>query len=193
MSQPKALVLIVAGFEEIEAITIIDVLRRAKVDVFVAGLESGLIEGAHGITLQVDGSLESLPYDRAHIDLVALPGGMPGAQTLHDDPRVADLLRAIADKGAYVAAICAAPIALVPAGLAEGRSLTCYPGFESRLPGAQVREDRVVIDDHLITSRGPGTALEFSLSLVSLLCSPDLANELSREMLLGSPTLPHKA
>jgi 4-methyl-5(b-hydroxyethyl)-thiazole monophosphate biosynthesis len=158
----KVAVLLADGFEEIEAVTVIDVLRRAGVEVVAASLQGDGALGSHAIRVAADCTLDELNSDE--LDAVVLPGGMPGAEKLRDDQRVIQLLQRLAGARKLVAAICAAPIALDAAGVIEGRRATSYPGFE--LPDADYVTDRVVQDDHLVTSRGPGTALEFSVVLV---------------------------
>ncbi len=179
---PTAAVLLAPGFEEIEAITIIDVLRRADVDVRLLGQEEGRVTGAHGVRVEVDQLFSDAWEDW---DLVVLPGGLPGATNLRDDDRVQGLLRRQRDAGRGVAAICAAPIVLGAAGMLEGRTATCYPGFEDQLTGATLSTEAVVVDDGITTSRGPGTALAFSLELVAQLCGPAKAEELAAGLLVG--------
>jgi 4-methyl-5(b-hydroxyethyl)-thiazole monophosphate biosynthesis len=169
------------GFEEIEAITIVDVLRRAGESVALAGLAPGPCAGAHGVTVTPDCSIDDV--DPAGVQMVVLPGGLPGATNLRDDPRVVRLLQTAAKAGAYTAAICAAPIALAKAGLHKGRKVTSYPGFGKELAGATYVEDRVVVDGKVVTSRGPGTALEFALMLVKLLKNERTAKEIGAAML----------
>jgi 4-methyl-5(b-hydroxyethyl)-thiazole monophosphate biosynthesis len=176
----KALVLLANGFEEIEAVTIIDVLRRAGVSVVAAGLEPGRACGSHDIALETDASLDSV--DATAFDAVILPGGMPGSARLRDDRRVTALVSDFAARGKLVAAICAAPIALDAAGVLKGRRATSYPGHE--LPSAEFSEERVVEDGNVITSRGPGTALEFALALAVRLAGPERAAELRSAMLV---------
>ncbi len=167
MADVRVLVPLAPGFEEIEAVTIIDVLRRAGAEVTVAGLKEASVEGSHGIRMTADARLAEV-CDRA-FDLVVLPGGMPGAANLRDDDRVQQVLQTTAQAGRWVAAICAAPIALSSAGLLRGRSATSYPSFGDQLEVATYREERVVVDGNVVTSRGPGTALAFALELVRLL------------------------
>ena len=177
---PRAAVLLADGFEEIEAITVIDVLRRADVHVAVLGVDDTEVVGAHQVRLRADGTLSERgaePYD-----LVVLPGGLPGATTLRDHAGVQALLRQRAADAQPVAAICAAPIALSAAGLTRGRRATSYPGFDLDC-GAYV-QDRVVVDGTVTTSRGPGTALDFALQLVSNLVGPDEASRLRAAMLV---------
>jgi len=165
----RVLVPLAEGFEEIEAVTVIDILRRAGVEVLTAGLEAGPVTGSHGIPVTPDGSLaEMLDED---FDMMVLPGGLPGADHLENDPRVASLLRRLADSGRFTAAICAAPKVLAAAGLLDGRTATSFPGFldPERTPGLELSEAPVVEDGPVITSRGPGTAMDFALALVERL------------------------
>jgi len=173
-------VLLADGFEEIEAITIVDVLRRAGLMVRTLGVGSLQLQGAHGITVRAD----ELLVREADYDAVVLPGGLPGAATLRDDPGVLVMVRRHFDEGRTVAAICAAPMALGAAGVLEGRRATCYPGFEEFLVGAVCRTERVVADGPILTSRGPGTAMDFSLALVGRLVSSAKAEELRTAMLI---------
>jgi 4-methyl-5(b-hydroxyethyl)-thiazole monophosphate biosynthesis len=187
MEKPQALVLLANGFEEIEAVTIIDVLRRAEVQVTTAALEGTSATGSHQITMQADVALDDVG-DATRFDAVVLPGGMPGAETLKSDGRVRGLLQRQHAEGKLVAAICAAPIALDAAGILKGRSATSYPGFE--LPTANYSERRVVEADHVVTSRGPGTALEFALTLVQRLVGVERATKLRQSMLVPSMLVP---
>jgi 4-methyl-5(b-hydroxyethyl)-thiazole monophosphate biosynthesis len=183
-TKKTVLVPLAPGFEEIEATVIIDVLRRAGVDVIVAGLAPGPVTGSHGITLVPDRTLDEV--DAAGLAMVVLPGGMPGAQHLKEDERVLALVRALESSGRGVAAICAAPIVLAEAGVLRGRRATAYPSFRDRLPGAEVvAEPRVVRYGPVITSQGVGTALEFALELASDLVGPGKASELRAALLVG--------
>lgn len=176
----KVALLISDGFEEIEAVTIIDVLRRAGVRVEVTGLSGDSVLGAHGIRIQVDTTLARLAPEG--LDAVVLPGGQRNAEQLRDDKGVLRLLQAVAGAGKLVAAICAAPIALEEAGLLAGVRATSYPGFE--LPSAEYSAERVVEDGRILTSRGPGTAMEFALALVRRLVGHGKATELRQGMLV---------
>jgi 4-methyl-5(b-hydroxyethyl)-thiazole monophosphate biosynthesis len=160
MSMPKrVLVPLAAGFEEIEAITVIDILRRAGVEVVVAGLLPGLVAGRSGIPVKPDVALDDVLKGPA-FDMIALPGGMPASLALRDDPRIAAALIRTHEEGGYVAAICAAPIALERAGLLAGRKATCHPGMAEELSGPSHNADRVVISGRVVTSRAPGTAMD---------------------------------
>jgi protein deglycase len=178
---PTAAVLLAPGFEEIEAVTIIDVLRRAGVEVRILGQDAGRVRGAHDVVMEVDQLFSDAWEDW---DVVVLPGGMPGATNLRDDERVMGLVRRQIEADRKVAAICAAPIALAAAGVLDGVQATCYPGFEDQLGDAEHTTTRVVIDGNVTTSRGPGTALWFALSLVAQLCGGDKSDELRKAMLV---------
>ncbi|HEY3496258.1 MAG TPA: DJ-1 family glyoxalase III [Polyangiaceae bacterium] len=180
----RALVLLAEGFEEIEAVTIVDVLRRGGVKVTTAALGTSLVRGSHGIAIEADTSLDGLRVDT--FDAVVLPGGMPGAKHLRDDTRVQSLLCEAAARDKLVGAICAAPIALDAAGLLDGKRATAYPGHEIR-PAIYVEED-VVTDGNIVTSRGVGTALDFALALVERLAGSDTASRLRVAMLVEART-----
>jgi 4-methyl-5(b-hydroxyethyl)-thiazole monophosphate biosynthesis len=177
----RVLVPLAEGFEEIEAITIIDVLRRASIDVVTAALAELVVKGSHGISVTADARLDDVAS--AAFDAVVLPGGMPGSRTLRDDERVLGIVRRLAREHKLVAAICAAPIALEAAGVLRGKRATSYPGNE--LPSARYTEERVVADGALITSRGPGTALEFALTLVERLNGPEATQKLRTGMIVA--------
>ncbi|MDQ5908757.1 MAG: protein deglycase [Pseudomonadota bacterium] len=162
------LVPLAQGCEELEAVTIIDLLRRANVTVTVAGLEAGPVTASRGVVLMPDTTLEQvLDQD---FDLVVLPGGLAGMQRLEADQRIAALLRRMTEQGRYVAAICAAPKVLVSAGLVKGREISAYPGVLNEQSEVRLSSAAVVRDGTFITSRGPGTAMDFSLTLIEILC-----------------------
>ncbi len=180
---PRVCVLLANGFEEIEAITIIDVLRRAEVEVVAVSLGPNPVRGAHAVAIQADKDLNQALKESW--DMVILPGGIPGATTLRDDARVQDLLKRQNKDGKKIGAICAAPIALGKAGILAGKKATSYPGFEGELVGAKYQEAAVVRDGNIITSRGPGTAMEFSLHLAADLMGQPTADQLRKGMLVG--------
>jgi 4-methyl-5(b-hydroxyethyl)-thiazole monophosphate biosynthesis len=180
----RACVLLAEGFEEIEAVTVLDVLRRAGVQVQAVSLRGKRVTGSHGITLVADTTLREAA--RQQWDAVILPGGLPGAENLRDDPAVRDLVRKHFENGSRVAAICAGPIALAAAGVLDGRRATCYPGFEAQLGAARCASDRVVVDGNVVTSRGPGTAIEFALALVAELVDREAEAGLRQRMLVGT-------
>ncbi len=178
------LVPLATGFEEIEAVTIIDVLRRADLSVTVASLAPGPVRGAHGITIEADTTLDEV--DPEAVGMVVLPGGMPGTTNLRDDPRVIELLRSSSRAGKPTAAICAAPIVLARAGVLDGREATCYPTFADQLGRASyLATERVVCSDLVLTSQGVGTALEFALAIVAQLRGPGRAQELAQAMIVA--------
>lgn len=173
MSSPRyVLVVLAQGFEEIEAVTPIDLLRRAGVSVTIASLDSRLeVVGKNGMTLLADAPLD-VSCARAY-DMIFLPGG-PGVRNLRADPRVAELVKMQAGRGAWVAAICAAPTVLHDAGLLDGRRFTAHPSVLDQL-GPVVDGQDVVVDPPFITSRGAGTAVDFGLELIARLLSEEQA------------------
>jgi 4-methyl-5(b-hydroxyethyl)-thiazole monophosphate biosynthesis len=172
---PRVLVPLAEGFEEIEAVTVVDLLRRAGIEVRTASLAGARVTGSHGIAVEADIAIDDVNV--ADYDMIVLPGGMPGADHLKNDARVIGLLRRFASAGRYTAAICAAPGVLAHAGLLEGRSATSFPGFlrPDSAPGLKLTDAPVVVDGTVITSRGPGTAIEFSLALIELLAGRETA------------------
>jgi 4-methyl-5(b-hydroxyethyl)-thiazole monophosphate biosynthesis len=169
----KVLVPLADGCEELEAVTIIDLLRRAGIEVVTAGLKPGIVKASRGVQLIPDVTLDVALQDE--YDMVVLPGGMPGATHLGNDPRIIGLLQTMAAADKYAAAICAAPVVLASAGLLDGKSATSYPGFLDTAPaaGMHYRADAVVQDDRVVTSRGPGTAMDFALTLIKILSGDD--------------------
>ena len=162
------LVPLAEGCEEIEAVTIIDLLRRAGIEVTVAGLEPGPITASRGVVLLADTAIEELEGET--FDMIVLPGGGPGSDALDCDERIHALLRAQHAAGRYVAAICAAPKVLAHIGLLEGRKATAFPGTLEGEPGdIHLQDAPVVIDGKIVTSKGPGTAMVFALTLIELL------------------------
>ncbi|MEX1994606.1 MAG: DJ-1 family glyoxalase III [Steroidobacteraceae bacterium] len=166
----RVLVPLAEGFEELEAVTIIDILRRAGIEVVVASLGGSPVAGAHGIRLAADTPLDALAGQE--FDMIALPGGMPGAEHLRKDARIAGIIKHLHAAGRPVAAICAAPMVLAAAGVLDGRRATSYPGFLKDAVQTTVVNESVVVDRGVITSRGPGTALDFALALVAELAGP---------------------
>ena len=163
----KVLIPLADGCEELEAVTIIDLLRRAGIAVTTAGLKPGIVKASRGVQLVPDVTLDVALQDR--YDMVVLPGGMPGATHLKDDPRILGLVKQMAADGRYTAAICAAPMVLAEAGVLAGKRATSYPGFLDGLPGVKVSAEAVVQDGTVLTSRGPGTAMDFALALIEAL------------------------
>ncbi len=181
MTKQTVLVPLAEGFEEIEAITIVDVLRRAELEVKTCHLREANVTGAHRLTVKAELSIESV--DAKNVSMVVLPGGMPGSSNLAENQRVLEIVKSVSAAGGYVAAICAAPMVLAAAGLIKGRRVTCYPGFEGKLDGASVSKDKVVVDGKVITGNGPGSAIPFALKLVELLRGKAVADELAKGLL----------
>jgi protein deglycase len=164
----RILVPLANGFEEIEAVNVIDILRRGDVDVVTAGLKEGMVEGSHKIKMLPDTTLDKIDY-RDFAGLV-LPGGAPGFVNLGNDERILKMAREMDKQGKVVAAICAAPSVLIKAGVLQGRRATVSPSGKAQVEAcAHFSEERVVVDGNLVTSRSPGTALEFALKLVEVL------------------------
>lgn len=162
----SVLVPLAQGCEELEAVTIVDLLRRASIEVITAGLVDGPVKASRGTVIIPDKHIdEVLDND---FDMIVLPGGLPGADYLDNDPRIHELLTSMADKGKYIAAICAAPKALASAGLLKGKKATSYPGVLDKMDveGMKYKTSSVVKDGKIITSRGPGTAMDFALTLI---------------------------
>ncbi|MFZ4696317.1 MAG: DJ-1 family glyoxalase III [Verrucomicrobiia bacterium] len=176
---PQVLVLLAEGFEEIEATTPIDLLRRAGADVTIAALTDDLsVTGRCGIAIQADVALAKVAGET--FDCLLLPGG-PGVRHLRADPRVRTLVLSHASHGSWIAAICAAPTVLLDVGLLEGRSYTAHPSVAGELPRSDATQ-RVVVDGRLVTSRGAGTAMDFGLVLIEKLFSADKSVEIARSI-----------
>lgn len=163
----KVLVMLAQGCEEIEAATVIDILRRAGIEVTSAGLDDLPVLASHGVMLLADTTLDLAQHQ--DFDMIVLPGGQPGTDNLKADKRLAVLLQRMAHDGKYLAAICAAPSVLAAAGLLDGRKATCYPTCLDGYPKVNLQTAAVVEDGKIITSRSPGTAMDFALTLVERL------------------------
>ncbi|HHL45006.1 MAG TPA: DJ-1/PfpI family protein [Gammaproteobacteria bacterium] len=170
----RVLIPLAEGFEELEAVTVVDLLRRAQFEVIAAGLGGGEpVEGSRGTVVVPDSSLDVvLPQE---FEMIVLPGGLPGSDNLNRDPRIHQLLRGMVAAGKYVAAICAAPKVLASAGLLAGKRATAFPGVLEQMdvPDIRLSPDAVVRDGNIITSRGPGTAMDFALELVEVLAGKE--------------------
>ncbi|MES2996518.1 MAG: DJ-1 family glyoxalase III [Verrucomicrobiota bacterium] len=175
----RVLCLLADGFEEIELVTPVDLLRRAGADVVIAALGGNIATGRCGMRLVADAMLDDV--DAASFDMLLIPGG-PGVTRLREDGRAAALAKQFADAGKMIAAICAAPLVLKDAGLLAGRSFTAFDSVRAEL-GAGVVDERVVVDGNLITSRGAGTALDFALALVAHLFGDERAMEIRKEIM----------
>jgi 4-methyl-5(b-hydroxyethyl)-thiazole monophosphate biosynthesis len=161
-------ILLGTGFEEVEAIAPGDILRRAQIPMQYVGLEDRVVAGAHGIAIEADITLDQL--DLTQLDMIVLPGGMGGVESVLACPAALDAIRFAAENDRFVAAICAAPTILAGMGLLEGKKATCYPGMEGQMAGAvMVPGAQAVVDGKFITGRAPGAAMEFGLTLAEQL------------------------
>ena len=170
-------VLLADGFEEIEALAPVDMLRRAGLEVVTVGVSSKVALGSHGIPVICDKAPSEVDLDL--VSTVIFPGGMPGSLNLDASPFTDSIIASVTARGGRIAAICAAPLVLGRRGLLKGKRATCYPGFENELVGATVTNESVVTDGNITTAKGMGVALEFAKELVSLLVNKEKAEELS--------------
>ncbi|MCT7605107.1 DJ-1 family glyoxalase III [Aliarcobacter butzleri] len=167
---PKIIIPISNGFEEIEAISIIDICRRANIEVIIASVENIKTIGAHNIKIEADCKIEDVKAN--DFDMIVLPGGLPNAFTLAEDINVQNLLKEFKEKRKKIAAICAAPYALHKADVLN-KNFTCYPSFEEKIRLDGYSKEDVVVDENVITSRGPATAMKFALEIVKTLTSKE--------------------
>lgn len=173
------------GFEEIEALSAVDILRRANVAVTTVSLnDTLLVTGSHNIKVTADILATDFPCDMSDIECAIYPGGMPGAETLSSGKCTIpnDVAKYCVQNNILVGAICAAPIVLGRLSLLNNKKATCYPGFEDELIGASYTSDRVTVDGNIVTSRGPGCSIDFALTLVSILCSQETALNIRKAM-----------
>ncbi len=177
----KVLLFLAPGFEEIEALTVVDILRRGSITVDMAATVDGLIEGRNQIKVLADMSIDDVKAD--DYEMVVLPGGLDGTNHLKKDPRVRQIIEAIYARGKFTAAICAAPTVLSAIGLLDGKKATSYPAMAKELSMTRYSEDRVVIDGNIITSRSAGTAMEFSLTLLELLAGQETMTKVKDSVL----------
>lgn len=173
----SVLVPLAQGCEELEAVTVIDLMVRAGIEVTSAGLDNQPVRASRGVTIIPDTDLDTAL--QKEYDMIVLPGGLPGADNLAADPRIIQRLQAMSATNRYTAAVCAAPKVLSQAGLLKGKQATSYPGAlnAEELDGVDYRDDAVVVDGYIVTSRGPGTVMDFTLSLIALLVGKDKADE----------------
>jgi|SRR5208283_2658171 len=179
---PRVAVILADGFEEVEAISIIDVLRRADVDTVVEGLHDGQITSVRKVKVVADTVIDTVKAD--DFDMLVLPGGQPGADNLNADSRVKELIKSFSRKGKLVGAICAAPIVLAGAGVLQGKHATSYPTYKDKVGNVVYEEKSVVVDGNILTSRGPGTALYFGLAIVERLAGKEKAQQIKEAMLI---------
>lgn len=179
----KAIILLAEGFEEIEALTCVDVLRRGEVDCRICSISSKEdVKGAHGVVVKAEILLQNINEDE--YEAIILPGGMPGAVNLRDNEKVIEIVKKFDRENKIIAAICAAPIVLKKAGIIYNRKVTSYPGFEEELQAYNYSEEIVVQEANLITSRGPATAPYFALKVLENLSGTESVENLKKDMLL---------
>lgn len=173
------------GFEEIEALAVADVLRRAHVDVYLVSVTGdSFVKGAHDITVKADLLFDDIDYDNS--DMIILPGGMPGTTNLYEHQGLKDRILEFDKQNKWIGAICAAPgVILGGLEIFKGRRATSYPGFDKKMPDASYSEDKVVKDGNIITSRGPGTAILFALEIVKNLVGEKEAENLEKSMIVS--------
>lgn len=170
------------GFEEIEALSAVDILRRANISVNTVGVSGKEVTGAHGITVKADITIGEV--ERFDIDALVLPGGMPGAVNLKNSAELSELLLYAKGESKILAAICAAPLVLGSLGLLKGKNATCYPGFEDELIGAKITDAKVCVDGDTVTASGPAAAADFAFALVEKLKDKNTAKQIRKGMLL---------
>lgn len=179
----KVLVFLAEGFEEIEALTCIDVLRRGNVRVDSVSINNNkTVKGAHNIVVECDFTKDEINPD--YYDMVVLPGGGLGTENLKNSDIVDSVLKSFIKEDKFVTAICAAPSVLGVKGYLQGKKAICYPGFEGELKGAVVTDEKVVTDGKIITSKGPGTAMDFALTLLEVIKGSEAKNSVKNGMLI---------
>lgn len=180
----KVYLFLAEGFEEIEAIATIDMLRRANIDVKSVSVQSELqVKGAHGIAIEADLLFDATDFSDG--TMLILPGGMPGTRNLQHFAPLATLIKEYAAANKYLAAICAAPLVYGQLGILKGKEATCYPGFEAELTEAIHSNKPVVVSDRVITSAGPGTVFQFALKIIDILSDKNTASNVAKGMLLA--------
>jgi len=172
------------GFEEIEALTVVDVLRRASIDVLMVSItESRMVKGSHAISVECDTLFDEADFKS--VSMLILPGGMPGAAHLSKHEGLKALLKSFNDKKLPLAAICAAPFILGDMNLLQGRRAVCFPGFEQHLSGATVSDEAVVVDKNILTAKGAGAAMLFAFEIVEFLRGKSIADDLADKMIFA--------
>lgn len=172
------LILLANGFEEIEALTPLDMLRRAGLEVKTVGLNGLIVVGSHGVNVFCDALPDDI--DLSNVSMAIFPGGMPGSTNLDQSSYTDEVISAVTKNGGHLAAICAAPLVLGRRGLLQGKKATCYPGFEKELRGATIADCGVVTDGNITTARGMGVALDFAEELISICLGKEKAEEISK-------------
>lgn len=174
-------VILADGFEEIEALTVVDLLRRAKIYVdTVSVTDDYIVHGAHGINVQTEDLFDEVNF--VEFDMIVLPGGMPGTVNLEEHNGVRRVVKDFAEEGKFVAAICAAPTILGNLGLLKGKRITCYPAMEMKIQGAVLTGAPAAVDGNIITGRGAGTAIDFALKIIEQLMGLEKAKEIAESI-----------
>lgn len=178
----RAIIILATGFEELEAVSVIDILRRAGVELTIAGLDSINISSSRNVTIVTDKKFDDV---KDEFDACILPGGMPGAMHLSHSKKLGGFIKKMYSKGSIIAAICASPaVVLAPLGILDNKTATCYPGMQNEFPAsAKYKEGAVAIDGNLITSRGPATSMDFAYAIVEKLIGKNIADKLRKDML----------
>lgn len=175
----KVAVLLAEGFETIEALTTVDIMRRAGVECCTFGIKGIDVTTSHSITIKADKILSDEIYN---YDVVVLPGGMPGSVNLRDDEKVNEIVKNFYQEGKKVAAICAGPITFGKLGIVNGKNATCYPGFDDQLIGCNYQEELVVVDGNIITARGPAASIPFAFEILNQV-APEKVEQIKKAML----------
>lgn len=169
------------GYEEIEALTVVDLTRRAGIETWMVSItEERKVTGSHGIEVSMDKTLAEVDFDK--VDMIVLPGGMPGTLNLEACEPLMEQVRAFDKAGKYISAICAAPTVFGHLGLLKGKKACCYPGMEEGLVGAEVSFDAAAVADHILTSRGMGTAIDFGLQIIARFQGKEAADEMAKKI-----------
>ncbi len=184
MTDKKIAIHFAEGFEEIEAISIVDVLRRANIEAIMVSLTGRrMVKGSHNITITCDKVFEEVEYSQ--ISFIVLPGGMPGAANINNHEGLREQILEFNEKGKGLAAICAAPMVFGNLGLLENKNAVSYPGFEKYLKGAKIEDSLVVESGRYITAKGPGAAIQFALKIVEQIKGKDIADEIGKAMIVS--------
>lgn len=177
----KAIVYFAQGYEEVEAIAAVDVLKRADFEVIMVGVDGMVVQSTRGIKINMDLDIEQVDYE--DVDVIVLPGGLPGVDNLEKNEKVKESIKLFKNQGKLIGAICAAPSLLGKLGVLQGVKATCYPGFEKYLEGAEYCDRTVVVDKQIITAKGAGVSLEFAFSIVQALKGKEFADKLRKSMI----------
>ena len=176
----KVAVLLANGFETLEGLTVVDILRRGEVECNTFSLDGNEVTTSHNVVVKADKNI--MDEEIKSYDFLVLPGGMPGSTNLRDNERVIELVKEFNNNKKWVCAICAGPISLGKAGITEGKNVTCYPGFEDQLGNCNYKNELVVVDGHIITGRGPAAAIPFAFEILAKI-SEEKADKVKKAML----------